>query len=296
MSNVTRTQPCAEPSCPRTVGPRHPQTAFIYLHCEEHRTEHSDELRGGLPWRAKWSRRTCDHCGAIFEKYATNGGGNSTGRFFCSSDCRNAAGTKPRRGETRNCETCGGEFYVRANSAQRFCKRTCKDIGGRSAVYLDFTCKQCGASFQVTESLAKYNKNEFCTIKCRQDYRKPAPGDRKLTSDGYVTIYAPDHPMAQPSTGWAMEHRVVISDILGRPLLPSEEVHHRSGVRTENRPDQLVLMSTSHPAGAGLRDTLDWCRRFIVENEAVAEKLEAAGVHTSLDGDDAVVPLLGSEA
>lgn len=291
----TRMQLCAEPDCPIEVGPRNPTSAFLVLHCDEHKYNHSATVREGQPWSSKWARHTCEACGCLYERYATAEANNASGRYFCTMACRSTTGSKPRRGVMRTCAECGEEFYVRASSAAKYCSRPCKDIGSRTAVYLDFTCKNCGVDFQVAESQARWNTNEFCTRQCRSTYSKYKPGDKKLSGDGYVMVLAPDHPMAQPSTGWVFEHRMVISDIIGRPLKPSEEVHHRSGLRDVNTPDQLVLMSKSHPAGAGLRDTLDWCYEFIAENEPLAQKLEAAGVHTTLDNDDAVVPLLGED-
>lgn len=294
----TRSQLCAEPGCPNRTGERDPRTAFLILHCDEHRYNHSDEVRDGQPSSSKWERITCSCCKTLFERYYRQNE-SVTGKRFCSMECRDKVGVKPKTGFYKTCEAadCDEQFYVPVNRAEtaKFCSGPCRDRNSRTRVYLKFTCKACGDPFEVAESQARWNTNEFCSRTCYRTYSKYKPGDKKIGPDGYVMVYAPDHCMAQPSNGWAFEHRMVISDLLGRPLKPSEEVHHRSGVRTVNTPDQLVLMSKSHPAGAGIRDTLDWCRKFIEENEGTAEALEAAGVHTTLDTDDAVVPLLGEE-
>jgi hypothetical protein len=65
-------------------------------------------------------------------------------------------------------------------------------------------------------------------------------GGRYLTSGGYVMVWCPGHPMAQRS-GYAPEHRLVMSEKLGRLLLPTEHVHHRNGVKDDNRPENLEV-------------------------------------------------------
>lgn len=58
--------------------------------------------------------------------------------------------------------------------------------------------------------------------------------------DGYVRVRAPDHPRADPN-GYVLEHIVVAEQALGKALPPGAEVHHVSGDRGNNHPQNLVI-------------------------------------------------------
>jgi hypothetical protein len=86
--------------------------------------------------------------------------------------------------------------------------------------------------------------------------------DRRITTDGYVVVYRPSHPNAN-SKGDILEHRLIMSESLGRPLLLGENVHHKNGVKTDNRPDNLELWVRLQPAGQRVTDLPDWADEII---------------------------------
>jgi hypothetical protein len=59
------------------------------------------------------------------------------------------------------------------------------------------------------------------------------------------------------------EHRYIMEQNLGRKLYDHEEVHHRNGMRDDNRIENLELWSTYQPAGQRVEDKLDWAKKII---------------------------------
>lgn len=69
-------------------------------------------------------------------------------------------------------------------------------------------------------------------------------GHKKKRADGYTTVYFPDHPCST-SDGYIMEHDLVMECIIGRHLYQNEVVHHINGIKSDNRKENLRLMTAS---------------------------------------------------
>lgn len=85
-------------------------------------------------------------------------------------------------------------------------------------------------------------------------------GGRVLDRNGYVHVFAPDHPECKrvnearrlKANGryyrkekYIQEHRLVMEKHIGRHLLPNEVVHHINGVKDDNRISNLVLFRSN---------------------------------------------------
>lgn len=64
----------------------------------------------------------------------------------------------------------------------------------------------------------------------------------KINVNGYIMLYKPDHPMSN-SGGYLYEHRKVMSEKLGRALNSKEIVHHKNGIKDDNRVENLEIVT-----------------------------------------------------
>jgi endogenous inhibitor of DNA gyrase (YacG/DUF329 family) len=167
---------------------------------------------------------------------------------------------------TLQCERCGRTFSQRPSRRnRRFCSRVCYHPGRKEQ-----KCPRCGRLFVPKDS----RKRTFCSHACIKipNKRIPTPKvrrDKYTSTKGYVIVYSPDHPAANKN-GYVFEHRLVVEAALGRLLEKGETVHHRNGLRTDNRVENLELWTGDHPSGQRVEDMIEFCKEFLARYQPEA--------------------------
>ena len=144
-------------------------------------------------------------------------------------------------------------------------------------------CKQCDKVYTKAYRKANPNKCEICgvdidprakrCIQCKPTGEESYhwKGGKTLSCNGYVYKLCKDHPNAN-SRGYVMEHRLVMETYLGRFLTKKENVHHKNGIRDDNRFENLELWTRAQPVGSRVEDKIAWAIEFLEEYDYKVKK------------------------
>lgn len=220
-------------------------------------TWRGDQMFCSVSCRALASRvesvfHPCAHCGSQFEV-------REEGQRFCGHSCAAKAMHEAKTATTAHYDgplkNSDDERYWRDAKGQWW-YRTPMATRVRAEIR---TCPVCGVRYLGTVFT---RKNRTCSHGCgmksfhaeNQGFlaREKSPHWRggRIMRHGYVLAYAPDHPTVHGTTRkYVLEHRLVMEKKLGRILLPTEHVHHKNGLRDDNRLRNLELWVRPHPYG-----------------------------------------------
>lgn len=105
------------------------------------------------------------------------------------------------------------------------------------------------------------------TTKGEASKRRPMKGAEqsrwkggRVQKNGYWLAWKPEHCNAD-DRGYVLEHRMVMSDFIGRPLKSDEHVHHKNKDKSDNRIENLELLSPSeHISLHAQEKVVGWAR------------------------------------
>lgn len=153
-----------------------------------------------------------------------------------------------RDGKRPDCKAC-----VRIRQLVNYDKKSQEFKSGQ---HRKNSCPQCNRP--------KTRRSTLCQECARPSINPENPRWRK-NEEGYVVANIGTHELRQ--------HRFVMEKKIGRKLLPEESVHHKNGVRDDNRLDNLELWSSSHPSGQRVEDKVRWAKEIL----ALYNNAEMAG-------------------
>jgi len=109
-------------------------------------------------------------------------------------------------------------------------------------LYETMSQREIAEKLGCTQSAISYAMKRLgMKTKTARDYRSSKnphwKGGRFINWAGYFLV--------RHNGKYVREHRLIMERMLGRPLKSTEEVHHLNGIRTDNRPENLVVIDTA---------------------------------------------------
>lgn len=123
-------------------------------------------------------------------------------------------------------------------------------------------CKWKGCTKKhYARSMCNSHYSQWCKGKSLTDLKwKWGVVNWAINKDGYLIRYVRDEDGKKIHQS---QHRLVMESHLGRPLAGDENVHHKNGVRDDNRIENLELWTTMQPSGKRVVDMVIFAKEIL---------------------------------
>lgn len=146
--------------------------------------------------------------------------------------------------------------------------------------YIESICEHCGDVYKTRndEYKRKYEKNH---------QKKLCPQCSSLNFDGFIDTkgYVIKHWRTFPREKWEIlkkmcknngqikEHRALMAIFLNRPLMDNEIIHHKNGIKTDNRIENLEIISASEHQVFHMTELANANKKLQEENIRLREEI-----------------------
>ena len=128
------------------------------------------------------------------------------------------------------------------------------------------SCQKTGDKFGVSPTTVSYILEKSCIPARNNGPERKLIGHEIVDSQGYIYIRIEETSpyCSMQKNGRVRKHRLVMAEQLGRCLRSDEEVHHKNGIRSDNRPENLELWTLrKQPSGQRVEDLVGWASEIL---------------------------------